>query len=153
MVPAGYTLVHDPYGFSFPLPVTDPPFERQPVASPFRIDYSPEPGDEIHLIRFGVTPGAGPLLAHIAQMRRTNTSFTVDQQPTTDVFDGYPGATWGWTYVKTLPGGTQQVHQAMEQLFIDSKGTEYDIMVDYPQSEWQTGYTRYVTILAGFTTP
>ncbi len=153
VVPAGYTLVHDPYGFSFPLPVSTPPFTRQPNTSPFKIDYSPDPGDERYLIRFGMTPGAQQtVMQHIAQMRASNSSFQVDQQPTADVFDGYPGATWGWTYVKTLADGTQEPHQAMEQLFIDSKGTEYDIMVDYPQAEWKTGYTRFVTILAGFTT-
>ena len=153
-LPAGYTEVHDPYGFSFPLPISTPPFTRQSVSSPFKIDYSSGP-DEQYLIRFGVTAGADQtLMQHIQSMQNTNPSIHMDLQPAADVFDGYPGVTWGWTHVKDFADGTQVPYQAEEQLFIDSKGTEYDIMVDYPQSDWTTtGYTRFETILTGFTIP
>jgi len=155
VVQPGYTLVHDPYGFSFPLPVSTPPFERQPNTSPFKIDYLADNGTETYLIRFSVIQGQ-PMtpMEHIADMRSTNAdpSLQVNQQPQADVFDGYSGATWGWTYEKPLPGGGLQLHQAREQLFRDNKGTEYAIMIDYPQSEWNNAYTRYVAILNGFTT-
>ena len=156
VIPPGNVLVRDPDGFSFPLPVTDPPFKRMPDSTLLSTDYSPESqNDEIHLIRFGVTQGQNLTpMQHVDQMRSSVTDKTfVVLNAGADIFHGFPGARWNWTYEKVLPDGTLQLHEAIEQLYKDSTGTEYDIMVDYPYSDWNTGYQRFLTVLNGFSAP
>jgi hypothetical protein len=156
VIPPGSVLVKDPDGFSFPLPVTNPPFTRMPDSRLTEIDYSPETkDDEIHLIRFAVTGGQDMTpMQHLLQMKSQVKDKTfVVQDMGSDVFHGFPGARWDWTYDKILPNGSVELHEAIEQLYRDNTGTEYDIMVDYPYSDWATGYARFLTICNGFSAP
>ncbi|QMU80641.1 serine/threonine protein kinase [Streptacidiphilus sp. PB12-B1b] len=154
VVPAGFVLTKDPDGFSFPLPITSPPFQRVAGSTLTTTDYSPE-SDEDHLIRFGVTAGQNLTpIQHLLQMKQSVKDKTfVVQDSGQDVFHGYPGARWDWTYVKLLPDGSQEEHHAIEQLYKDGTGTEYDIMVDYPADQWTTCYERFLAVLNGFSTP
>jgi hypothetical protein len=44
-------------------------------------------------------------------------------------------------------------HEIIEQLYRDNYGTEYDILVDYPYADWQTGYQRFLDVTNGFSAP
>ncbi|MBC3843887.1 serine/threonine protein kinase [Streptacidiphilus sp. 4-A2] len=156
--PPGTQKVSDPDGFTFPLPVTDPPFTRMPDSTLVATDYSPVGDtDEVHLIRFGVTPGQNLTpIQHLDQMRdgdlaHDKTFVVLNEGP--DLFHGFAGARWNWTYTKKLSNGTLQPHEAIEQLYQDSTGTEYDIMVDYPATDWDTCFQRFLTIIDGFSAP
>ena len=45
------------------------------------------------------------------------------------------------------------LHDVLEQLYKDANGTEYDILVDYPSSDWGTGYGRFLDITGGVSVP
>ncbi|MEZ0092138.1 serine/threonine-protein kinase [Streptacidiphilus sp. EB129] len=153
-IPTGYSAQHDPAGFTFPLPNPTPGFTWVNIAhtSLGAIDYSPDSGR--HLLRFAVTAGQGITpLEHAKEMEKSVISFDASYQLQSmepDQLDGFVGARWEYTFVRKADGVP---HHAMEQLFKDDKGTEYDILVDYPQSDWQTGYQRFLDIVNGFSTP
>jgi len=158
VIPAGYTLVHDPDGFSFPLPDNpSTPWVRQPDSIITHIDYSPDPS-ETYLICFAVTNGQ-PLtpLEHAQQMAqglaKQDNSYKLVELGV-NKFHGYVGARWNFSYVKAAqngdPGG---LHDVIEQLYKDNNGTEYDILVDYPDSDWPTGYQRFLDVTGGFSAP
>ncbi|TDU06128.1 serine/threonine protein kinase [Streptomyces sp. 846.5] len=152
-LPAGYTEVHDPSGFSFPLP---PPVSgNQPWVNFARngtiaIRYSPDDG--VHQVIFGVTPGQGiSPLQHAKEMEKgllktDKTYQLVSMEP--DTFQRrYTGARWEYTFTDKATG---VAHHAEEQLYKDDNGTEYDILVDYPEVDWPTGYARFLAITEGF---
>ena len=158
VIPAGYTLTHDPDGFSFPLPDnTSTPWVRQPDSKITAINYSPDPS-ETYLICFAVTNGQ-PLtpLQHAQQMALSlarNDHSYAEVQLGVNQYHGYVGARWLFTYVKQGQGGAPGVpHNVIEQLYKDNTGTEYDILVDYPSSDWGTGYGRFLDITGGFSVP
>ncbi|QMU74259.1 protein kinase [Streptacidiphilus sp. P02-A3a] len=158
MVPPGYTLVHDPSGFSFPLPDnTSTPWIRQPDSKITAINYSPDPS-ETYLICFAVTNGQ-PLtpLQHAQQMAQSlakNDSSYTDAQMAVNQFHGYVGARWSFSYTKQgQAGAPSALHDVIEQLYKDNTGTEYDILVDYPDTDWKTGYQRFLDVTGGFSVP
>jgi eukaryotic-like serine/threonine-protein kinase len=157
LIPAGYTLVHDPDGFSFPLPDnSSTPWVRQPGSVITHIDYSPDPS-ETYLIRFAVTSGQSLTPIQHAQQMATgvaqeDSSYKLSSMGV-DEFHGYAGARWSFSYTKPAPGGPGVLHDVIEQLYKDASGTEYDILVDYPDTDWQTGYQRFLDITGGFSTP
>jgi hypothetical protein len=149
-LPAGYTEVHDQAGFSFPLPPasggsTWVNFARKGLTA---IKYSPDEG--VHQVIFGVTPGQGiSPLQHAQQMEASLTDKTYQQvSMEADIFQKrYTGARWEYTFTDAATGVP---HHAMEQLYKDDSGTEYDILVDYPEADWSTGYARFQAITEGF---
>ena len=153
VVPSGYTLRHDPAGFSFPLPSTGRPWVRT-ADGLSAIYYSPDNKD--HLLTFGVTPGQGITpLQHAQQMAQevvatSRTYRLVSLAP--DTIDGYQGARWEFTFSQTIDGALQQRH-AIEQFYRDRAGTEYAIFVACPESDWSTGYAWFLQIVAGFSAP
>lgn len=158
VIPPGYTQVHDPYGFSFPLPDnTSTPWVRQPDSKITEINYSPD-SSETYLICFAVTNGQ-PLtpLQHAQQMAQSlakNDSSYTNAQMAVNQYHGYVGARWSFSYVKKgQDGAPGALHDVIEQLYKDDTGTEYDILVDYPDSDWKTGYQRFLDVTGGFSVP
>jgi eukaryotic-like serine/threonine-protein kinase len=152
-LPKGYTLVHDQSGFSFPLPPASggqdwTNYQRNGLLA---IKYSPDGG--VHQVIFGVTPGQGiSPLEHAKEMQTSlgqhdKTYQLVSMQQ--DTFQKrYTGARWEYTFTDSATGTP---HHAEEQLYKDGNGTEYDILVDYPEVDWPTGYQRFLDITEGFT--
>ena len=157
VIPDGYTKVEDPDGFSFPLPDTGTPWVRQPDSSLVHINYSPD-SSETYLICFGVTSGQEltPLqhAQQMAQSLKTHDSSYVLGALDVNLFHGYVGARWQFTYIKQGTDGAPAVlHDVAEQLYKDSNGTEYDILVDYPDTDWKVGYQRFLDVTNGFSAP
>ncbi|MFC1433115.1 serine/threonine-protein kinase [Streptacidiphilus sp. N1-3] len=152
---AGYTFHHDVAGFTFALP---PDFNGQPWVrsdpggGTTQIIYSPDKG--VHKVVFGVTPSAGVTpLQHAQEME---TSLKSGQTPTYSLVHmvtshtfhrDLEGVQWEYTFVNK---SDQVPYHSMEELFTDSDGTEYDILVSYPESDWNTGYQRFLDITNGF---
>ncbi|MHA6760532.1 serine/threonine-protein kinase [Streptacidiphilus sp. PAMC 29251] len=153
-LPEGYRFLHDKAGFTFPLP---PPFggtdwtRSNPGGGTIAITYSPDSG--LHKVIFGVTPNqTGTPLQHAEtmqkQVQKVDASYQLVQMVSGDTFHRNLQATqWEYTFTNkkdNLP------HHAMEELFKDTDGTEYDILVDYPESDWTTGLQRFLDITNGF---
>jgi hypothetical protein len=162
VIPPGYTLTKDPEGFSFPLPDSSPgaPWSRRSDSTPTAINYSPDPNED-YLICFSVSSSLDmtPLqhAENIAQsVAAHDSSFRLAPggAPAADVFHGYVGALWSFTYTKkAVPGVPSAEHEVIEQLYKDDYGTEYAILVDYPYTDWQTGYQRFLSVTNGFSAP
>ncbi|MEY9962366.1 serine/threonine protein kinase [Streptacidiphilus sp. MAP12-16] len=152
VIPQGYTVQHDPAGFSFPLP--EGQTWTRVAKGTVAINYSPDNQD--HLLIFGVTPGQGiSPLQHAQEMAASLTTNDHSYQLESleqDTFRGYTGARWSFTFTMNINGVPEQRH-AIEQLYKDSTGTEYDIYLAYPQSVWTRGYQRFLDIIGGFSTP
>lgn len=152
-LPAGYTEVHDPSGFSFPLPPpvdADHPWVNYQRNGTIAIKYSPDDG--VHQVIFGVTPGQGITpLQHAQEMEQSLLKRDKSYQQVSleqDTFQKrYTGARWEYTFTDKATG---VAHHAEEQLYKDDSGTEYGILVDYPEADWQTGYARFLAITEGF---
>jgi tRNA A-37 threonylcarbamoyl transferase component Bud32 len=157
-IPPGYTKVTDPEGFSFPLPDNpSTPWVRQPDSKVTAINYSPDPS-EIYLICFAVTNGQPVTpLQHAQAMAQSlsvhDSSYKLGSLAVNE-FHGYVGARWSFTYTKKAQNGAPAaLHDVIEQLYKDNNGTEYDILVDYPDSDWQVGYQRFLDVTGGFSAP
>ena len=160
VIPPGYTLTKDPEGFSFPLPDNpSEPWSRQPDSKATAINYSPD-ATEDYLICFAVTSAGTTPLQHAQSMAvglaNHDSSYRLvpGGAPEANVFHGYVGALWNFTYIKkAVPGVPSAEHEIIEQLYRDNYGTEYDILVDYPYADWQTGYQRFLDVTNGFSAP
>ena len=152
-LPVGYTEVHDPSGFSFPLPPpvdADHPWVNYQRNGTIAIKYSPDDG--VHQVIFGVTPGQGITpLQHAQEMEQSLLKHDKSYQQVSleqDTFQKrYAGARWEYTFTDKATG---VAHHAEEQLYKDGNGTEYGILVDYPEVDWPTGYARFLAITEGF---
>ncbi|MFC1417117.1 serine/threonine-protein kinase [Streptacidiphilus cavernicola] len=149
----GYTYRHDPGGFTFALPPAaagHPWVRSDPSGGTLAITYSPDGG--LHKVIFGVTPNQ--IDSPIGHARDMQKNVTVDDSSyqlvgmKTGTFHGsLEAAQWEYTFVSKTD---QQPHHAVEELFKAGDGTEYDILVDYPEADWSTGYQRFLDILNGF---
>jgi hypothetical protein len=151
---AGYTYTHDELGhFTFPLPppvASGKPWVRMPGSSPLAIIYSPDNG--IHKVIFGYNPNMVMSPREHAQdmegdLLQNKTSYRQKSMVDGTVHGNLPATEWQYFFT----GKDDKVlHHSIEELFNDH-GTEYDVLVDYPESDWQTCYTRFHDILNGFT--
>ena len=150
-LPPGYAYQQDPAGFTFPLPTGSAPWVRSADGT-VAITYSPDNGT--HKVIFGVTPGQGysPMqhAQNMQQMVAVKDHTYQEVSMLSDLFHGYLGTRWEYTYVAQGGGGP---HHAIEQLYKDATGTEYDILVDYPAPDWNTGFQRFLDITGGFSAP
>jgi hypothetical protein len=113
-----------------------------------QIDYSPDGG--LHLLRFGLTPGAAQSsAAHLAQLEQT-----LATQPdytritlTPNTFQGRPGALWEFTYTDAQKGP----RHAADQAFIAPNGTEYAVYVAAPTADWTAAQQEFSTVLNSLT--
>ena len=149
-LPGGYTWQHDQAGFTFPLPPENGgvPWTNYDRDGRLAIKYSPDNG--MHQVIFGVTPNQGVTpLQHAQAMEKdllANDKTYQQQSMSENTFQRqYPGAVWEYTF--TNADGVP--HHAIEQLF-DENGTEYDILVDYPVTDWHNGLLRFQDITEGF---
>jgi eukaryotic-like serine/threonine-protein kinase len=149
----GYTYQHDPAGFTFALPPESdgsPWVRSDPSGGTLAITYSPDGGE--HKVIFGVTPNQiDTPLRHAQEMQssvKQNVSTYQLKGMVTGTFGTFGATRWEYTFVNQ---SDQQPHRAIEELIKDSdNGTEYDILVDYPATDWTQGFQRFLDILAGF---
>lgn len=156
-IAAGYTKTEDPAGFTFPLP---PPADGSewvrsdnPPTGTTAITYSPDGG--MHKVIFGVTRNqTGSPIAHARSMELGVIKHDKSYQLFQPMQEGHTfhrnleDARWEFTYVNRTD---QTPRHAIEELFKDVDGTEYDILVDYPETDWKTGFLRFNDIINGFT--
>ncbi|MQS12073.1 serine/threonine protein kinase [Streptomyces kaniharaensis] len=141
--PAGYRWVDDPAGFLVAVPQG---WTRAEHGG--QIDYSPDGG--VHLLRFGVTPGATQSSEqHFLQLEQT-VGQSRDYQRITlqaNVYQGRDGAVWEFTFTDQ-----RGPRHAIDQAFIAPNGTEYAIYMSAPaQEDWTTTQQRFNTVLNTFT--
>ena len=150
----GYSYQHDPAGFTFALPPESNGrkwVRSDPGGGTLAIDYSPDDG--LHKVIFGVTPNqTDSPLGHAKEMQKqllkVDSTYKEVGMVSGTIRGSLPATRWEYTYVAQ---SDQQPHHGMEELFKDSDGTEYDILVDYPEVDWKsTGYQRFLDILNGF---
>jgi tRNA A-37 threonylcarbamoyl transferase component Bud32 len=151
-VPAGYELTHDPYGFSFGLPVGgDKPWVRSTPRGPVAITYTP---DGIHKIIFGVTVANSRTALEqgqwLVQQLRANDKTYQQVRFGPNNYKNSQGAQLDFYFVDAK---TQQKMHAMEQFYQAPNGTEYDTFVAYPVDDWGNGYARFEEILQTLTVP
>ena len=156
-LPAGYSFVTDPAGFTFPLPPASGGSEwtrsDNPPDGTIAITYSPDGG--LHKVIFGVTRNqTGSPLQHAQAMEKSLLTHDNSYQLAQPMVSGHTfhrnleDARWEYTFVSKIDN---QPHHGIEELFKDTDGTEYDIAVDYPETDWKTGYQRFLDIINGFT--
>ncbi|GAA4847418.1 hypothetical protein GCM10023235_25240 [Kitasatospora terrestris] len=141
--PAGYRWVDDPAGFRVAVPQDWTRSENNG-----QIDYSPDGG--VHLLRFGVTPGATKSSEeHFLELEQTVSTYPDYQRIllAADVYQGRPGAAWEFTWTDAKQG----TRHAVDQAFIATSGTEYAIYLSGPESDWTSTQQRLVTVLNSFT--
>ncbi|MFD0330164.1 hypothetical protein ACFQZC_23100 [Streptacidiphilus monticola] len=155
-LPTGYHWVHDPVGFSFPLPDTSQ-WTRNDDRGLLAITYGTGGAGDLYRIVFGVTPGqAETPLQHAQEMSAANakqfSSYRLKGLEE-NTYHGMPGALWEFTLDATLKDGQTHHLHGKEQLFKDPKtGTEYDLYVVYPEDSWlASGYGRFTTLCQYFT--
>ena len=150
----GYSFQHDPAGFTFALPpeANGSKWVRSdPGGGTVAITYSPDDG--LHKVIFGVTPNQVLTpLAHAKEMQQSvvknDNSYQLVKMTQGTIHGSLPATVWEYTFVDQ---SDQQPHHGMEELFKDTDGTEYDILVDYPEVDWKsTGYQRFLDIVNGF---
>ncbi|MFG2820222.1 serine/threonine-protein kinase [Kitasatospora sp. NPDC048365] len=141
--PAGYRWVDDPAGFRVAVPQGWTRSENNG-----QIDYSPDGG--VHLLRFGVTPGATKTSEeHFLELEQTVSTYPDYQRIllAADTYQGRPGAAWEFTWTDPKQG----TRHAVDQAFIATSGTEYAIYLSGPESDWTSTQQRLVTVLNSFT--
>ncbi|SEL07735.1 Serine/threonine protein kinase [Streptacidiphilus jiangxiensis] len=152
-VPPGYQLTHDPYGFSFGLPVsTDQPWVRTAPKGPLAITYSP--GNDLYEIIFGYTYANSRSAVEqakwlMSQLQANDKSYKLLHYNTNN-FKNSVGAQIEFLFTTKATG--QKMH-GIEQFYKAPNGNEYDTFVAYPVDDWTTGYQRFEEILQTFTVP
>ncbi|GAA2153898.1 serine/threonine-protein kinase [Kitasatospora kazusensis] len=141
--PAGYSWADDPAGFRFAVPQG---WTRSETNG--QIDYSPDGG--VHLLRFGLTPGAAQSSqAHFLQLEQTVGTLPgysrIGLQA--DVYQGRDGALWEFSWTDSQLGP----RHAADQAFIAANGTEYAIYIGSPAQDWSNGQQVFSTVLNTFT--
>ncbi|MEU7137178.1 zinc ribbon domain-containing protein [Streptomyces sp. NPDC046261] len=120
-VPKGFQRMTSPEGFSLAVPE----YWRRENRGSNQIDYAGPTGPG-H-IRVGIVPSGGTsAYDHFREMEKTvgrQEGYTRVQM-TANTFLGRPGALWEWTW-KEKNG---EVMRALNQAYVDEKGTEYAIM-------------------------
>ncbi|MDH6574887.1 serine/threonine-protein kinase [Kitasatospora sp. MAP5-34] len=141
--PAGYSWTDDPAGFRFAVPQG---WTRSVTNG--QIDYSPDGG--VHLLRFGLTPGATQSSqSHFLQLEQTVGTLPDYSRITlqADTYQGRDGALWEFTWTDSGLGP----RHAADQAFIAVNGTEYAIYVGSPAQDWPTAQQQFSTVLGTFT--
>ncbi|MER5492802.1 serine/threonine-protein kinase [Streptomyces sp. NPDC002490] len=147
-VPAGWTRVTDPTGFSLAVPQG---WER--TVTNGQIDYTPDGGER--LLRIGVVtqPDFDSSYTHLldleSQLSSRLTDYTrADLRPNT--FRDRPGAHWEFSWIsggsETAPGP----RRAIEQAYISRDGVEYAIYMSGPEADWPTLREHFRTVLGSW---
>ncbi|WP_236653447.1 serine/threonine-protein kinase [Streptacidiphilus melanogenes] len=151
-IPSGYQLTHDPYGFSFGLPVGgDKPWMRSAPKGSIAITYTP---DGIHKIIFGVTYANSRTAVQqgqwlMEQLKQNDKSY----EPVRFSPNSFKNSTGAQLEFYFVDAKTQQKMHAMEQFYKAPNGNEYDTFISYPIDDWGNGYGRFEEILQTLTVP
>ncbi|MFD7260986.1 serine/threonine-protein kinase [Streptomyces sp. NPDC059874] len=149
VVPAGWTEVTDPAGFTLFVPEG---WHRQMDGN--QIDYTPDNGK--HLLRIAVDPSPdyeNPYM-HVIDLERQvqrRTDYKRQILKPNTFRETTQAAIWDftWTEKQNNPGP----RRAIEQMYIAPNGAEYAVYMSSPVVDWNTTRQQFDTVLSGWEAP
>ncbi|MFG2984263.1 protein kinase [Streptomyces sp. NPDC048258] len=148
-VPAGWTEVTDPTGFTLFVPDG---WKRQMDGN--QIDYTPDNGKHFIRIATDPTPDYDNPYMHVLDLEKQvqkRTDYKRQQLNQNTFRDTVRAARWDFTWTEK---GTQAgPRRAIEQMYFAPDGTEYAIYMSGPAADWDTTQQQFDIVLSGWEPP